>query len=346
MDQFLLKLTFISGLKEIVQKELKQFSKIKINRIDHSFLYLETDPESFKNILSLKSIISAYIVKQDHRYNPKYINKHKSLLGDMIEIVCKQDINKFKTYRLRCAGSKSDEILDIKDYIKDTYKLKESEESDLEIYINKLELVWEISVRLSPRPLSARDYKEKNIKGGLNPTVAFAMNSFCDLKNIKSYLNIFSGSGTLLIEAAIVNPNIKLIGLDIDKKTNSLAIQNIRKAGFIKNIQIKTGDILENLDLSKDKFDAITANLPFGMQVSKGKDLSKLYEAFANYSENTLNPNGKIIIYTTEFEILKKILVKSKFTILNKFDLTIPTSVNSYIYPKIFVCGFSRTKVI
>jgi 23S rRNA G2445 N2-methylase RlmL len=337
METYILKLSFITGLKDIVLDELKQFSKNQqLTQVAGSFLYLETDYENFKNILSLRSISSAHIVKQDSRYNPKYINKHKSLLGELIEIVLKEDSKKFKTFRLRCAGSQSDEIKDIKDYIKDTYKLKETEDSDLEIYINKLESVWEISVRLSPRPLSVRDYKEKNIKGGLNPTVAYAMNSFCDLKNINSYLNLFSGSGTLLIEAALINQNIKLIGLDVDKKTNSLAIQNIKKAGFIKNIQIKTGDIFDRPDIGK--FDAITANLPFGMQVSKGQDLNKLYQAFVDYNEKTLKPDGKIIIHTAEFNILEDVLKNSKFKILNILDLTIPTSVNSYIYPKIFVC--------
>lgn len=344
METYLLKLTFISGLKDLVLKDLGRFSKIKITKIWDSFIYLETDYENFKNILNLKSITSAYVVKQDSRYNPKYINKHKSILGKLIEMVLREDSKKFKSFRLRCAGSKSDEICDIKDYINDTYRLNETDKSDLEIYINKLESLWEISVRLSPRPLSVREYREKNIKGGLNPTIAYAMNFFCDLKNITSYLNIFSGSGTLLIEAANMNPHIKLIGLDIDKKTNSLAIQNIKKAGFIKNIQIKTGDIFESPDFGK--FDAITANLPFGMRVSKGQDLNKLYNFFMDYGEKNLNDNGKIVIYTTESEIFENILKKSKFKLINKIDLSISTSVNSYIYPKIFICSFNDIEIV
>ncbi len=257
MNSYLLKLTFISGLKDVVLDEIKPHTIVSESEKD---IYLEP-PENLTNILSLKSITSAYIVKQDTRYNPKYINKHKSILGELIETVIKQNPKSFKTFRLRCAGSQSDEILQTEKYIQETYRLNKSLDADLEIYINKIDSLWEICVRLSSRPLSVREYKEKNIKGGLNPTLAYTMNSFCDLENINSYLNIFSGSATLLIEAAYINPNIKLIGLDIDKKTNSLAIQNIKKAGLIKNIQIKTGDIFEEPELGK--FDAITANLPF-----------------------------------------------------------------------------------
>jgi 23S rRNA G2445 N2-methylase RlmL len=333
MNSYLLKLTFISGLKDIVLDEIKPH--IIVSESEKN-IYLEL-PENLTNILSLKSITSVYTVKQDARYNPKYIDKHKSILGELIETVLKDKHKEFKTFRLRCAGSQSDEILQIEKYIQETYKLNKSLDADLEIYINKIDPIWEICVRLSSRPLSVRDYKEKNIKGGLNPSVAYAMNSFCDLENINSYLNIFSGSATLLIEAAHINPNIKLIGLDIDKKTNSLAIQNIKKAGLIKNIQIKTGDIFESPDLGK--FDAITANLPFGMQISKGQDLTKLYEQFIKYSQSALNHNGKLVVYTTEYEIFEKLIKESPFEIVKRLDLTIYSSVNSYLYPKIFVCN-------
>lgn len=337
METYLLKLTFIEGLKDIVENELKQFSAIKISKINDIFLYVEIDKNTIENILNLKSITSAYIVKQDERYNPKFINKHKSILGELIEIVVKDKPKDFKTFKIRCAGSTSDEIIQIEKYIEDSYKLRKADDADLEIYINKIESLWEICVRLSSRPLSIREYKDKNIKGGLNSNIAYAMNSFCDLYNIQSYLNIFSGSATLLIEAALINPNIKLIGLDIDKKTNSFAIQNIKKAGLIKNIQIKTYDIFENPDLGK--FDAITANLPFGMQISKGENLPKLYEQFIQYSKNCLNPKGVLIAYTTEDEIFENTIKNTDFKIVQKIDLKIYSSLNSYLYPKIFICN-------
>ncbi len=332
MNPFL-KLTFISGLAEVVLDETKKYSLL--SQTDNT-VSLEL-PQDFKNILSLKSINSAYIAVSDGKYNPLYIHKHKSILGNLIEKVLLGNEKDFKTFKVRCAGSQTTEIIEIEKYIQETYRLNKADDADLEIYINKISDIWEISVRLSPRPLSVRDYKISNIKGGLNPNIAYAVNSFCDLKNINSYLNIFSGSATLLIEAGLVNPNIKPIGLDIDKKINSLAIQNIKKAGLIKNIQIKTVDIFDNPDIGQ--FDVITSNLPFGMQVSKGEDLNKLYKQFINYSEKTLNPKGKLVVYTSEYEILETILKNSKFTIIKTLDLTIPTNVNSYLYPRIFVCN-------
>lgn len=337
METYLLKLTFIEGLKDVVENELNQFSNIKISNINDSFLYIEININDIEKILNLKSITSAYIVKQDKRFNPKYLNKHKSILGNMIEIVLKNKNKDFKTFKIRCAGSDSDEIIQIEKYIQENFKISKTDDADLEIYINKLVTIWEICVRLSPRPLSIRDYKDKNIKGGLNSNIAYAINSFCDLNNIESYLNIFSGSATLLIEAGFINKNKKLIGLDIDKKTNSLAIQNIKKSGLIKNIQIKTADIFDNPELGK--FDAITANLPFGMKISKGENLTKLYEQFIKYSKNSLNPKGILVVYTTEDEIFENVIKNTDFKIVQKIDLKIYSSLNSYLYPKIFICN-------
>lgn len=340
------KINLIPGLKSVVLDEISKYKELKTTEIGENKIYIEFISD-FKNIIKLRSILNAYVVKRGEKFNPYFISNHKSVLGELIDIVLgkKEILNKpvFKTFTLRCAGKESKEVLEIQNYIANTYKLTEAEDADMEIYISKPNDLWEVSVRLTPRPLSLRDYRVANIKGGLNPTIAYAMNTFCNLSlpsNQTSYLNIFSGSGTLLIEAGLSNPKLKLIGFDIDGKSNSLAVQNIKKAGLIKQIQLKTADILNNPDLGLGKFDIITSDLPFGMQISKNENLEKLYQSFIKYSEENLNSNGSLIVYTTEYELLDKLLKLSKFNIIKTLNLVVPTSIGSYIYPRIFVCGF------
>jgi 16S rRNA G966 N2-methylase RsmD len=351
----LFKLTLIPGLKSIVLDEISKHGELKISEAGEEKIYLDYISD-FKNILSLRSITNAYITKRGEKFNPYYICNHKSILGDLIEIVLgKKDLIKntkgkkaevlpqqtpkqvFKTFKLRCAGSDSKEVKEIQNYIISTYKLTESEDADLEIYISKPNELWELSVRLTQRPLSLRDYRVANIKGGLNPTIAYAMNSNCDLNNIQSYLNVFSGSGTLLIEAGLSNPNLNLIGFDIDGKSNALAIQNIKKAGLIKQIHLKTADIYNKPHLGK--FDVIASDLPFGIQISAKENLDNLYKKFVEYCEETLNENGTLIAYTTEYQLLQSTLEQSKFEIIKSINLVISTSdVKTYLYPRIFVC--------
>lgn len=309
----------------------------------------------------------------------------------------------FKTFKLRCAGSDSSEAQAIQRYISETFKLQlvntttsttmstanraDTETSgsntgvDLDMYIHKPDALWEIGVRLTPRPLSVRDYKIEHIKGGINPTVAYAMNTFAfshilsqqslqtststldrDAQTNLSYLNICSGSATLLIEARLqstaTNTGMSghFLGFDIDKKTNSQAIHNIQSAGLIRDIQIKTADLLDKPDFGNQTakevaqegeqegaklamFDIITSDLPFGMQVGKGDDLDKLYKTFVEYTTEKLKEDGVLVVYTTEVEIFGKALRGSAFTIDKTVSLKLTTSVGSIIQPKIFVCS-------
>lgn len=308
----------------------------------------------------------------------------------------------FKTFKLRCAGSDSPEVQSIQRYISETFKLQAIDEFsrastnattdtetsgpnsgsntgvDLDMYIHKPDALWEVGVRLTPRPLSVRDYKIEHIKGGINPTVAYAMNTFAfshmfsqtkitPLQLDFSYLNICSGSATLLIEAyfqmvrlqsaeAFAGVSGHFLGFDIDKKTNSQAIHNIQNAGLIRDIQIKTADLLDKPDFA-DKgrkedekgevrgsakfatFDIITSDLPFGMQIGKGDDLDKLYKTFVEYTTEKLKENGVLVVYTTEADTFGKALRGSAFTIDKTVSLKLTTSVGSIIQPKIFVCN-------
>lgn len=343
-----IKLSYITGLRSVVLDELK---KAKINSLYEigDSVYVEFSLINFQSVKKLRSIARAYLVVRENFYNPTYISSHKSLLSEIIDVVIVND--KFKTFKITCAGSDSTEVRSIASFVQNKYKLQLSDEADLKIHLIKHGVVWEMGVQITPRPLSFRSYKVANMKGAMDPTIAYAVNSLCvsnvgsatstasSINNVNSYFNIFSGSGTLLIEVAECFPNIeKVVGFDNDKNHLTLSIQNIKKAGLIKRILVKEGDIFDKPDLGK--FDVITSDLPFGMSVSKNQDLQKLYVAFIEYCERVLNVGGRLVIYTSEFEIIESLIFKSEFKIIESLQLKLSTSVGSYLKPKIIVCEF------
>lgn len=334
-----IKLAFIIGLRDIVSDEISRYANFHIIKEDADSFYLDF-LQDFTIIKHLRSVARAYVIVQNSKYNPSYIFNHKSVLGGLIDIVISNKSNDvFKTFKISCAGSESKEVRGIAEYIQRTYGLVEKEDADIKIHIVKYGDIWEIGVQITPRPMSLRDYKVMNMSGAMDPTIAFAVNSFCGLENANSYLNIFSGSATLLIEAAQCYPNIeRFVGFDSDKKRISLAIQNIKKAGLMKKIQLKKDDIFDKPNFGK--FDVITSDLPFGMAISKDEDLNNLYQCFVEYCQEVLNQEGKMVIYTSEHAIIEKIILSSRFRIIETLDLKFITSVNSYLHPKIFVCGF------
>lgn len=338
-----IKLAFITGLRCIVLNEIGQYPNLHIVRegrdaIYGDFIYLDF-VQDFIGLARLRSVLRVYIIVQDPKYNPYYISNHKSILGNLITMIIESQRNKFKTFKIVCAGSDSPSIRSIAEYIQNTYGLTEEEEADMKIHIIKTDNTWEIGVQITPRPLSFRDYKIRHMSGAMDPTIAYAVNSLCKLENADSYLNIFSGSATLLIEAGQCFPNLKqLVGFDNNKKTISLAIQNIKKAELIRRIHLKKKDIFDKPDLGK--FDVITSDLPFGMSISKGEDLEKLYRCFIEYCQETLNHGGRLAVYTSKHEMLKEIILKSKFKIIKTVELKFLSSVNAYLRPKIFVWRF------
>lgn len=331
-----IKLSYVTGLKPVVLSELKELD-LEIIGEDIDSIFIVFSEDNIKNVKELRSVARAYLVTQNDNYHPTYISNHKSILGNLIDIVVKHD--HFKTFKISCAGSDSPEVKSIARYIQDTYKMEESDEADLKIHITKSEDIWEVGVQITPRPLSVRNYKVINMSGAMDPTIAYAVNSFCKLDSASSYLNVFSGSATLLIEAAQCYPNLKkLIGFDNNKKHLSLSIQNIKKADLIKRVQVKDADISDRPDFGT--FDAVVSDLPFGMSISKNEDLEKLYSTFIKYCEETLNTGGRLVIYTSEHELIEPILLKSRFKSIQSLQLKFMTNVDAYLRPKIIVCEF------
>lgn len=337
-----IKLAFISGLRDIVLNEINQYPNLHVIKEGGDFIHLDFI-QGLSQLLCLKSVLRAYIITQNPKYNPLYVSTHKSTVGNLISIITEDKKDQFKTFKIICAGADSPEVRSIAEYIKETYKITEEDDADMKIHIIKTGDIWEVGIQITPRPLSVRVYKIRNMEGAMNPTIAYAVNSLCELEKANTYLNIFSGSATLLIEAAQCYQNLtQLVGFDNNKENLSLAIQNIRKAGLIRRIKLKEGDIFDKPNFGK--FDAITSDLPFGMLISKYEDLENLYRCYIEYCEEVLNPGGKIAVYTNNHEMLKKIILKSGFKIIKKLELQIITSTNMFLYPQIFVCKLKKRR--
>ena len=338
---FKVKLNYIPGLKEVVLTELKEAGfELKENKEgDGGNIFIKYE-NNLDKIRKLNSIQKAFLVINDKRFNPLYISKHKILVGDLIKKVVGESYSDFKTFTIICAGSNSSEIKSIEKYIKDDFKLKREVDSDIKIHIIKVEGIWEVGIQITKRPLSVRKYRVRNMEGAMDSTIAYALNNLSCSEKTRSYLNIFSGSGTLPIEALLNYTKIeKVIGFDKEKKRISLAIQNIKEAGLIKNITLKQHDIHNHPDLGK--FDVITSDLPFGMLISKGDDLGYLYSTFIKYCEQHLNSNGTLAVYTSKASLFEELIGESKFEIKKVFELKIMTNAGTYINPKIFICKFT-----
>ena len=121
------------------------------------------------------------------------------------------------------------------------------------------------------------------------------------------------GSGTLLIERALLDPDCRLRGLDVSPTAIEAARQNVRAAGLGQRVHIQRGDAA-NPD-SWPHCDEVLANLPFGLRTGRhDRDLPALYAALAQNLARALRPGGGAVLYTAQSKLLEHALLDAHLT--------------------------------
>jgi hypothetical protein len=105
------------------------------------------------------------------------------------------------------------------------------------------------------------------------------------------------GSGTLLIERALLDDRARLVGLDISPTAVAAARANVRAAGLQKRIRIVRGDAAD--PDAWPECDEVLANLPFGLRTRRpGGDPARLYAAILANTAAKLRPGGRALLFT------------------------------------------------
>ena len=142
------------------------------------------------------------------------------------------------------------------------------------------------------------------------------------IKKGESVLDIGTGSGVIAIFACYQGAG-KVVAVDINPAAVQSARYNIKKHGFNKTAAVKQSDLFENV--GKEKFDIITANLPFRNKpapdvVAKSQwdtDL-ETNKRFFKDARKHLTSNGRIYFAQSNFgamQEIKTLAKKAKFSI-------------------------------
>ena len=109
---------------------------------------------------------------------------------------------------------------------------------------------------------------------------------------------------------------------------------NFIGAGFIKDIDIKFLDLDDIPKLGQ--FDVMVSDLPFGIAIAKGEDLSKLYESFFACVNVNLKQDGIVFVYTIAQDLFEAI-AKKYGRILEKTEMKIVSKQGVYLHPAVYV---------
>ena len=201
-----------------------------------------------------------------------------------------------------------------------------------------------ISFDTSGSPLHKRGYRLESMEAPLKETLAAAILHLARYSKEEILLDPCCGSGTLLIEAAMMATNTqpgflrrkwgfmlhpdfnqidwlkqkneldnkrtplapgRLFGMDISREAVRISKTNLRAAGFDREVVVEQGDFRETVPSVKPTM--IVANPPYGRRMDEVERLAPLYRALGQFLKQNCQKPGFGYIFTGNLDMTKEV---------------------------------------
>jgi tRNA (guanine6-N2)-methyltransferase len=163
---------------------------------------------------------------------------------------------------------------------------------------------WEALVRISPRPLSARQWRVSNLPGALNATIAAAMVDLSRPHESDRFANLACGSATLLIERLLRGAAAEAIGYDLDRAALRAASANLAAAGLGGRPWLVRADV-QRLPRKASSLDVLVADLPYGDLVGSHAGNASLYPALLNEAARVARSDARFVVVTHDIRLFE-----------------------------------------
>ncbi|UCH25145.1 MAG: methyltransferase domain-containing protein [Trueperaceae bacterium] len=269
---------------------------------------------------ALRLVKGLRTVKAVYRLDHFDIPRPKAMLGDQhfrrlvatVGAVTREDA--FQSFRFGAAGRESKVMQRLADALQEATGLRfDPDDGELLLRFRPSPegSGWEVLTRVTPRPLSARSWRVCNMPGGLNASLAAAMNRLSGTGDRDRYLNAMCGSGTLLIERAEMAPASQLTGCDLDREAVACARCNLQAAGMVDRVRLVQEDATR-LSLPEGGIDVITADLPWGDAVGSHQSNLDLYPAFLEEMRRVAAPAARMVLLTHDIKLFEGVLAAQR----------------------------------
>lgn len=267
------------------------------------------DPE---RLTRLKSVTAVYRVRGWDVPRPRGLLGHQQL-GELTAFLKEViEVGGHASFRIGAAGRESSVMQRIAEELQTALQLPhEPETGELLIRILPQQQGegWDVLARITRRPLSARAWRECNMAGGLNATIAYAAHKLAGQRDNDRIFNPMSGSGTLLIERALMGPYDAMVGVDINPDAVRCAQTNIRAAK--REIEVAQIDALHT-GLPARSFDLVMADLPWGDAIGTHGGNEALYPAFLKEMHRLTSQRGRLCVITHEIRLFERVLAEQQ----------------------------------
>lgn len=312
------------GMEAVLKREIIDLG-YDIEKVEDGRVYFIGDAEAIARAnINLRTTERVMILVASFK-----ATSYEELFNKIKEIEWKEYLKKDSKFWVKKASSIKSKLFSPSDIqsivkkaivenLKEVYELdwfsESGEEYPIRISINKD--IVSVGLDTTGESLHKRGYRKLVSKAPISETLAAAILLLSPWKKDRILLDPFCGSGTFLIEAAMIALNIapgknreflsmswdnlipkkvwydafdeaieceekeeiklNLQGYDIDEKIIEAAKKNAKEAGVDKHIHFQKRDVKE-LSHSK-KYGFIITNPPYGERLSKEDDVFKLYK--------------------------------------------------------------------
>jgi tRNA (guanine6-N2)-methyltransferase len=217
----------------------------------------------------------------------------------------------FRSFRFSAAGSDTSTFRRLAAAVEGISSLPlEPEAGDLLLRVRRGRSGWETLVRLTPRPLSARHWRVRNLAGALNAGIAAAMVELTGPRRGDRFANLACGSGTLLAERLLRCRAEEAIGYEIEAAPLEAAHANLAAAGLGRQAVLVRADAT-SLPRRDASLDAMVADLPYGDLMGSHAANAALYPALLREAARVAATNARLVVITQEVRLLESCLAEA-----------------------------------
>lgn len=167
---------------------------------------------------------------------------------------------------------------------------------------------WDVLVRLSTLPLSARPWRAEGYHAAVNATVAAAMVRLSKPRANDRVANLMCGSGTILVERLLAGPARGAVGVDVSREAISAAEANVATAGLSGRVNLMVGDIAEDIWLKDGPYECIYADPPWGDKSGKHSENEDLHLMLLERAYAGAAKGARLVVLTHEIRVMERCL--------------------------------------
>ena len=294
---------------------------------------------------ALRSVIAVYRVDHFPLPRPKAFlgHQHFSRLTQTIREVAQSFSQPPQTLGVGAAGSHSSVMRRLLHELARALQLAPARDGKGELFLrllpNREAAGWEALLRISPQPLSAREYRLFNMPGSLNATVAYAMTRIEALAERATVVNLCSGASTILIEHGQTQRRHRLLAIDRSETALEAGRRNAKAAGLDRRVLRIQADAART-PLPARVADRIYADLPFGHHVGSHESNLRLYPALLQEADRLARSDAAFVVLTHEVKLLRRCLKQSPWAAASETRINLRG-----LHPRLFVLRRNSTRI-